>query len=312
MISRRLLRIKILQILYAYFNSEGSDRMKPKKDLIFSIQKAYDLYFYLFLLVIEVKRYAVSRMELARNKQLPSWDDLHPNTCFVDNEAIRQIEENVFFKRIIGERKMSWLKHPELIKNLYQKLTESLHYQRYMALPTANFDDDKQLLVDFFTSELEDYDMFYDILEGQSIFWNDDIDFTVVMVIKTITEMRPGKISFLPKYKSDEDSEFALRLLHVCIENHDKYHKLIDEYVDNWDIERVAQIDSLIMQMALNELVEFSSIPVRVTFDEYLEMAKYYSTPKSSVFINGLLDKISADLTEKGIIAKMGRGLMTE
>jgi len=286
--------------------------MNPEKDLIFSIQKAYDLYFYLFLLAIDVKRYALSRIELARNKKLPTWEDLHPNTSFVDNEAIRQIEENVFFRKVIGERKLSWVKHPELIKNLYQKMTDSPHYQKYMSLPLCSFDDDKQFLVDFFTDELEEFDMLYMILEELSIFWNDDVDFTVIMVIKTINDMRPGKISFYPKFKSDEDREFALHLLHVSIENHNKYRKLIEEYVDNWDIERVAQIDSLILQMALNELIEFPSIPVRVTFDEYLELAKYYSTPKSSIFINGLLDKISADMIEKGIITKMGRGLMTE
>jgi len=286
--------------------------MKPEKDLVFSIQKAYDLYFYLFLLVIDIKRYAASRIDLARNKKLPTWDDLHPNTCFVDNEAIRQIEENVYFRKIVGERKLSWVNHPELIKSLYHKLIESPHYRRYMELPLCSFDDDKQLLVDFYTNELEEYDMFYEILEEQSIFWNDDIDFTVVMVIKTISEMRPGKISFFPKYRSDEDRDFAFNLLRASVEHHDEYYKLIDEYVDNWDIERVAQIDNLIMQMALNELIEFPSIPVRVTFDEYLELAKYYSTPKSSIFINGLLDKISADLTQKGLIAKTGRGLMTE
>jgi N utilization substance protein B len=132
------------------------------------------------------------------------------------------------------------------------------------------------------------------------------------MVIKTIMDICPGKTVFPPLYKSGEDREFAFRLLRASIEHYDEYRKLIETYVDNWDIERVAHIDNLIMQMAINELVEFPSIPVKVTFDEYLELAKYYSTPKSSIFINGLLDKISADLTKSGIITKMGRGLMME
>jgi len=132
------------------------------------------------------------------------------------------------------------------------------------------------------------------------------------MVIKTIMDICPDKITFPPMYKSGEDREFAFRLLRASIMNYEKYRKLIETFIDNWDIERVAHIDNLIMQMAINELVEFPFIPVRVTFDEYLELAKYYSTPKSSIFINGLLDKISADLTEKGIINKIGRGLMTE
>ena len=312
MISRRLLRIKILQILYAHFNAEGSGIVKSEKDLVFSIQKAYDLYYYLLLLMIAIKRHAESRIELARNKKLPTYEDMHPNTRFVENEAIKQIEENTAFNQQLAERKMSWITHPELIKNLYNKLIDSPYYQNYMERDVCSFSDDRQLLVDFYTNELENYEMFYDILEEQSIFWNDDIEFVVIMVIKTIKEMRSGKMGLLPLYKSDDDREFAFRLLRTSIVHHDEYRKLIEGYVDNWDIERVAYIDNLIMQMAINELIEFPSIPVKVTFDEYLELAKYYSTPKSSVFINGLLDKISADLTQKGKVAKTGRGLITD
>jgi len=312
MISRRLLRIKILQTLYACFSTESSDLVKSEKDLIFSIQKAYDLYYYLFLLMIAIRRHAESRIELARNKLLPTYEDLHPNTRFIENEAIRQIEENPKFNRYMSDCKMSWVNHPELIKSLYNKMIESPYYMEYMERPAVSYDDDRQLLIDFFSNELEDYSMFYDILEEQSIFWNDDIDFVVIMVIKTISEMRPDKLSFLPMYKSDEDREFSFRLLRATMANYDEYRKIIEEYVDNWDIERVAQIDNLVLHLAINELVEFPLIPVKVTFDEYLELAKYYSTSKSSIFINGLLDKITADLTEKGKISKIGRGLITE
>ena len=306
MISRRLLRIKILQILYASLNAEDSRMVKSEKDLIFSIQKAYDLYFYLILLIIAIRRYAESRIELARNKKLPTHEDLHPNTRFVENQVIRQIEKDPAFNQYLNECKMSWVNHPELIKNLYNKLIESPYYQEYMERPENNYAMDRNLLVDFFSNELNDFDMFYDILEEQSIFWNDDIEFVVIMVIKTIQEMRPHKIEFLPLYKSDDDREFAIRLLRETIMHYDEYRKMIEDFVDNWDIERVAYIDNLIMQMAINELVEFPLIPVRVSFDEYLELAKYYSTPKSSIFINGLLDKILADLTEKGKINKIG------
>ena len=312
MISRRLLRIKILQILYAYFNGEDSDVVKSEKDLIFSIQKAYDLYFYLLLLIIYVKRYAESRIELARNKKLPTYEDLHPNTRFIDNDVIRKIEENPEFIQYLDEHKLSWVNYPELIKNLYNKLIESPYYKEYMEHPACKFKDNKQLLIDFYTNELEDNEMFHEILEEQSIFWNDDIEFMVSMVIKTLQDMRLKKTNILPLYKSDDDREFAFHLLCATIEHYDEYRKILEKYVDNWDIERVAHIDNLIMQMAINELIEFPSIPVKVTFDEYLELAKYYSTPKSSIFINGLLDKISADLTQEGKISKTGRGLVTE
>ena len=312
MISRRLLRTKILQVLYAHFNTEGTGYVKPEKDLVFSIQKGYDLYFYLLLLMVAVKRYAESRIELARNKKLPTYEDLHPNTRFVENEVIGQIEDNPKFKRYLAERRISWVDHPELIKNLYAKLIESPYYKEYMERTVSGYDNDKALLVDFYTGELEDDDMFFDILEAESIFWNDDIEFMVSMVIKTIQDLRPGKTNILSLYKSDDDRDFAFTLLRETILHYDEYRKIIEEYVDNWDIERVAHIDNLILQMAINELVEFPSIPVKVTFDEYLELAKYYSTSKSSIFINGLIDKIASDLTEKGIITKMGRGLITE
>ena len=299
-----------MQIVYAHFIVDDMGIVKSEKDLTFSIQKAYDLYFYLLLLIIAVRQYAESRIELARNKKLPTYEDLHPNTRFINNEVIRKIQESLTFSQYLSEHRMSWVNYPELIKNLYNRLIESPYYKEYMEAPMCKYENDKQLLIGFYSGELEDNDMFYDILEEQSIFWNDDIEFMVVMVIKTLSEMRPKKTGILPLYKSDEDREFAFRLLRATMVHYDEYHKLIEEYVDNWDIERVAHIDHLIMQMAINELVEFPSIPVKVTFDEYLELAKYYSTPKSSIFINGLLDKISADLTKKGKILKTGRGLL--
>jgi N utilization substance protein B len=312
MISRRLLRIKILQILYAHFNGEDTDIDKSEKDLIFSIQKSYHLYFYLLLLFIYVKSYSESRIELARNKKLPTFEDLHPNTRFIDNEVIRQIEENPEFNKYLNEYGMSWVNYPELIKNLYNKMIESLYYQEYMERPTCKYKDDKQLLIDFYTTELEDSEMFYDILEEQSIFWNDDIEFMVIMVVKTIMEMSSKKVNIFPLFKSDDDCEFAYQLLRATIVHYEENRKLIEIYVDNWAIDRVALLDNLIMQMAINELIEFPSIPVSVTFDEYLELAKYYSTSKSSIFINGLLDKISVGLTEDGKITKTGKGLITE
>ena len=312
MISRRLLRIKILQILYAHYNTAGTGIVKPEKDLLFSIQKAYDLYYYLLLLMIPIKRFAESRIELALNKKLPTFEDLHPNTRFIGNEVILQLEDNPAFNKYLKNSKLSWVKYPELIKNLYSKMVDSPYYKEYMESPESGYAEDRQIIVDFYVSELEDYDMFYDILEEQSIFWNDDIEFIVSMVIKTIKEMQPDRLELLPLYKSDDDREFAFTLLNASIKNYDEYHILIDSYVDNWDIERVAHIDNIVLQMAINELVEFPSIPVKVTFDEYLELSKYYSTPKSSLFINGLLDKILEELTQKGKINKTGRGLLDE
>jgi len=313
MISRSLLRIKVLQVLYAHFNTGGGkNTVKPEKDLEYSIQKTYDLYFHILLLSVAVKRHAESRIELARNKKLPTHDDLNPNMRLVENKVILQIEDCPKFKKYTSERVVSWTDHPELIKNLYNRMIESSYYKEYMERPESGYAYDKQLLVDFYSSELEDFDMFLNILEEQSIFWNDDIEFIVGMAVKTINGMNPSKFNIMPLYKSDDDREFAISLLRSTIARYDEYHKVVDSFIENWDIERVAHIDNLITQMAINELVEFPSIPIKVTFDEYLEMAKYYSTPKSSIFINGLLDKIAEDLTEKGLIVKTGKGLIME
>jgi len=313
MISRSLLRIKVLQVLYAHFNTGGgTDIVKPEKDLAFSIQKTYDLYQYLLLLTVAVKRYAESRIELARNKKLPSREDLNPNMRFVENEAIKQIEDKPEIRKYASERAISWVEHPELIKNLYIRMVDSPYYKEYMERFESGYEFDKQLLIDFYSSELEDFDMFLNILEEQSIFWNDDVEFIIEMAAKTVKNASFKKIDILPLYKSDDDRDFAIALLRSTILRYDEYHKIVDGFIENWDIERVAHIDNLIIQMAINELVEFSTIPIKVTFDEYLEMAKYYSTPKSSIFINGLLDKISEDLTQKGLIVKEGKGLITE
>jgi N utilization substance protein B len=299
--------------LYARFSSSDVATTKSEKDLEFSIQKAYDLYYYLLLLLTAIKRYAESRIDLAKNKIRPTHEDLHPNTRFIDNRLIRQIEDSAAFNAYLSERKLSWVNHPELIKSLYRKLTAAEYYIAYMDAPVGSYEADRELLVDFFSGELEDHELFFQIMEEQSIFWNDDIDLVVSIVVKTIRAMSAEQgIKLLPMYKSDDDREFACTLLRASIQNHSEYEKLIDESTDNWDIERIALTDKLIMHMAINEFIEFPSIPIKVTFDEYLEVSKYYSTPKSSVFINGLLDKISANLIEAGKIVKIGRGLITE
>ena len=312
MISRRLLRIKILQVLYAHYNTGGSGIATLEKNLTFSIKKAYDLYHYLLLMTVAIKRFAESRIELALNKKLPTHEDLNPNMRFIENEVILQIEESDSFNKYTTENTLSWAKYPELIKNLYAKLIEAPYYKEYMSCHESGYVEDRQLLIDFFSVELTEHEMFFDILEEQSIFWNDDVEFIVSMVIKTIRDMRPGKFDVFPLYKSDDDRDFALSLLRASVVNYDEYHKMIDSHVVNWDIERVAHVDNLVLQMAINELVVFPTIPIRVTFDEYLELSKCYSTPKSSIFINGLLDKILEELTQDGKIVKTGRGLIEE
>jgi N utilization substance protein B len=306
MISRSLLRTKILQTLYAHFNTGRGDVLKPEKDLEHSVQKTYNLYLHLLSLPVAVKNYAETRIDLALNKKLPTYEDLNPNKRFVENAVIKQINNDEDFKKCISKHVLSWKENPDLIKNLYNNMTESKYYKNYMEMDSTTFEDDKRLVMSFYNNELENYELFLDVLEERSIFWCNDIGFIVSLASKTIKDMTEEKFEVLPLYKSEDDRQFAFSLLQKTLYHYDEYHKLISEFIENWDIERVAHIDNIILQMAVNELVNFPTIPTNVTFDEYLELAKYYSTPKSSSFINGLLDKLYEDLTAKGIIVKIG------
>lgn len=311
MISRRLLRIKILQIVYAHFSAEDSVLSRSEKELLFSIDKTYELYCYLLLLPVALKKFALSRIELAKNKNLPSPDDLNPNTRFAENQFIDMLAKNTSLNSFLSKQKLSWVKHPGLIRKLYQQLTDSSYFKKYMSLPQNEFADDQKLIVQFFTKELEENDMLYNILEEQSIFWNDDIEFVLSVIIQELKSWTPDqKPSLLPLFKNEEDREYAVSLLWKTISDFQNNRKLIEQFVTNWDVERIAFTDILILNMAITEIVHFPSIPVKVSFDEYLELSKYYSTAKSSVFINGILDKIVNHLQQQNLIQKQGRGLM--
>jgi N utilization substance protein B len=315
MVSRRILRIKIIQLLYAYYKSSASSLRNAEKELFFSIQKTYDLYHYLLLLIIDVADYALTRIEIAREKKIPTWEDLHPNTKFVDNKIIAQLRINRQLNEYLKNKKLSWINYPEIVRNLFNNIKESEYYKEYMSNSERSYEEDKKLLTNIFVRDVAVFENLYQNLEEQSIYWNDEVEFVISIIIKTIRKFRESDgdlAKILPLFKNEEDIEFVKRLFRKAILKSDEYRKLIEEFAKNWEIERIAFIDILIMQTAIAEAVEFPSIPTKVTFNEYLEIAKYYSTSKSSVFINGLLDKIITHLKEKNIVKKSGRGLIGE
>ncbi len=311
MISRRLLRIKVLHILYSYINSSEDSIKKYEKDLDFSIEKSYDLYHLFFILLIDVKEYALSRIELAKNKRVPSEKDLNPNLRFVENKAIAQIENSSRLIDHAENNKLNWVQHPELIKNVYESVVNSVAYDEYMNSSDASFKDDKEFVIRFFSDYLVNSDLLYQILEEHSIFWNDDIEFVLGMNIKTVekTKEKDERVSVFNLFKNDEDREFAKKLFRLASIKHQEYSELIQKNIKNWDVDRIAQIDLIVMEMAVTEILHFQSIPVKVSFNEYIELVKFYSTDKSSYFINGVLDKIIHQLKEDGKIIKAGRGL---
>ena len=312
MISRRMLRIKVIKALYAHMKSDADSLMASEKMLVTSIDKTYDLYFLMLSLVAEMAHYAEQRQEAAKKKQLPTYEDLNPNRKFVDNAVIRLIAQSDSVNDYLAARKLSWAKYPELVKTLFTQLEQSDYYKKYMASQERSFREDLALVTEFYTRELEESEILEDVLDEMSILWNDDLGFALIMVTRTLSNMRPSHVDVkvLPKFKSIEDLDFARELFAKVAVNFDNYQEEIEKYTRNWDVERIAFMDNLIMATAVAELVTFPSIPVKVTLDEYIEIAKFYSTHGSSTFINGILDKIVASFTEQGKINKSGRGLI--
>ena len=315
MVSRRLLRIKTLQICYAYLKSSEQSINQAEKELFFSIQKSYDLYHYLILLILDVVDFAESRIELAKQKRMPTPEDLNPNSKFIDNKLIKLLNYNLELKKYLNDQKLSWVNYPELIKNLYNEIRESELYKNYMLSDSNGFNEDKKFISDIFSKIIINYEPLYQNLEEQSIFWNDDIEFVIGMIIKSFRSFKASSdenVKLMPLFKNEEDRDFVKKLFRKTVLNHKENEKLISKFIKNWDVERVAFMDIIVMSLAVTEIIEFSEIPVKVSLDEYIEIAKFYSTQKSNIFINGILDKMVEYLKKEGKIKKAGRGLINE
>ncbi len=315
MISRRLLRIKVLQILYSYIKSEEKSIEKSEKDLFNSIKKTYDLYHYLIVLIVDIAQYANERIEIGKQKRRPTQDDLNPNTKFVDNKLIKLLENNISLNSYINNNSIAWTDNPELIKELYIEICESDLYKEYMSSENTSFKDDRKLIIKIFSNIILPNESLHQIIEEKSIYWNDDAELVVPMIIKTLKKFDVKDDEYnklMPLFKDQEDKDFVKILFRKSIINYDDHEKLIEEYIKNWEIDRVAVIDNLILVIAITEMIEFNTIPVKVTMDEYIDISKYYSTEKSKIFINGILDKIVVRLKDDKRINKQGRGLIGE
>lgn len=311
MLSRRLLRVKVAKSLYAHLKS-GSDNLKAsEKNLVESIDKAYDLYFQMMSFVVEVVKYAESRIEWAKQKKLPTYEDLNPNRRFVDNAVIQLIANSDSVNDVLAARRLSWVTAPDAAKEVYGRLVEADFYKRYMSAPIVTFTDDRKFVEEFY-AWLEQDEALADIVNEMSLLWADDYGFALYLAIRTVQHLKRShtEVKVLPKFKSDDDLEFAKTLFIKSLVNYDDNQEIVDKYSKNWDVERVVFMDSLIISIAIVELKHFESIPVKVTLDEWIDIAKYYSSPTSSNFVNGVLDKIVADFTADGLINKSGRGLL--
>ena len=307
MINRVLIRLKIVQIVYAYYQNGGKNLDTAEKELFFSLSKAYDLYNYLLLLMVEVTKQANKRLNAAKNKLVPTKEELFPNTKFVENRFIAQLEVNKQLLEFSNNQKKTWENEADFVKTVCDKILESDIYKEYMASETSSYEEDRELWRKLYKNIIFNNIELDQVLEDQSLYWNDDkeiVDTFVLKTIKRFDEKNGAKQELLPEFKDEEDQDFARRLFRRTILNADYYRHLISENTKNWDLDRVAFMDVVIMQIALAEILSFPNIPVSVSLNEYVEIAKLYSTPKSGGFINGTLDGIVNSLKKENKLTK--------
>ncbi|MGN0049444.1 MAG: transcription antitermination factor NusB [Bacteroides sp.] len=307
MINRILIRLKIIQIVYAYYQNGSKNLDAAEKELFFSLSKAYDLYNYLLMLMIAITAYAQKRIDAGKAKLAPSPEELSPNMKFVENRFIAQLEVNKQLTDFVANQKRTWANDEDFVKSMYDKIVASDIYKEYMAAEEKSYEADRELwrkLYKNFIFNNDDLDM---LLEDQSLYWNDDkeiVDTFVLKTIKRFDEKNGANQELLPEFKDDEDREFARRLFRRTILNCDYYRHLISENTRNWDLDRVAFMDVIVMQCALAEILSFPNIPVSVSLNEYVDIAKVYSTAKSGSFVNGTLDGIVNVLKKEGKLTK--------
>lgn len=319
MLSRRYLRIKVLQSLYA-FHQEGSDNVAAAERSLFkSLDKLYELYIYQLSLIVAIVEFARQRIEENKQKFLPTADDLIPNMRFAENQLINKLEINRQLNRLTNEYHIYWKDEEDLIRKLYNKFRESEEFLTYMNSEEHSFSRDKYIVSKVLLAIIAESELLRFYYEEKYIYWNEDFDLSIMMVDKTLASFKEKNDEFtvLPKLLKDEDrdggsedKEFIKILFRKTITLRNESEKMIDEQTDNWETERIALMDMLLIKMALTELTEMPSIPVKVTLNEYIELSKEYSTPRSKIFVNGILDKLIAKLKQSGKIKKVGRGLM--
>jgi len=315
MISRRLLRIKALMALYAFNRRDDDDMVRAETELMFSIGKTYDLYHYLMLLVIEIADIAADKIEQSRRKNMPSPEDLNPNCRFIENALIIQLRNNISFNKYISKSKLSWINYPHIPRAIYNNMAAWEPYRQFMKSEDTSYQSDRKFIISLITDFFSGSEDLLNCLEEQSIFWNDDMEYVVAMIEKTLKKFKPGSgenAELLPLFKNEEDEEFVKVLFRKAVINTKKCSELIDRNTTNWEVERIALMDILVMQMAITEVLEFPEIPVKVSLNEYIEIAKFYCTSKSSTFVNGILDNIVREMREKNLFKKFGRGLVGE
>jgi N utilization substance protein B len=314
MLNRRHLRIKILQMLYAYYQSGEEDLLKFEKELLGSIERMYELYLLLLLSMPELVQSAENRLEDKKKKLRPTKEDLEPNRKFVDNLLIKQLNESSHLRMAAEKQKANWMgvENQEIFRKLFLQLQENEIYFEYMNDDTKSYEHDKSFALLLFKSEIANSELLHNCFEEHSIHWMDDLDHTCSMVLKTLKAAQENQeFQILPLYKeNDTEKDFVVQLFRNTIAKNAENEALIDDLTKNWELDRIAKMDIILLKMGITELQIFPEIPTKVTLNETIEISKFYSTPKSNTFINGVLDHAIELLKKDKKIVKMGRGLL--
>ena len=314
MLNRRYLRIKAFQALYAYWQSDNASAARIEKELFTGIERTYDLYLSLLLVFGELRHVAELIFEERKKKHLPTAEDLDPNLRFVNNPVLRTIAQSDRLRIECEKRKISWVGNHELFTTLYRELENHELFTAYLQEPQKSFKRDQGFILQLFTEVIANHEALQEVYEGRSITWLEDMDLAASLVKRTLEQMREVDSADLAMSElirdPQEDNAFISTLFRKTIEFSEEHEKAIAEKSENWESDRIALSDMILMQMALTEVRIFDQIPVKVTLNEYIEIAKAYSTPKSKNFINGVLDKLFIEMRADGRIRKVGRGLL--
>lgn len=307
MINRIVIRVKVLQTVYACYQKNSKDLVSAETELLFGLEKFYDLYHYLLLLIVLLTDAEQKRIDKNRNKLLATEQELNPNRRMADNRLAEQLRTNGKLTAFSTRKGALWNSDDSLfLRNLLKKIIQSDCYKEY--LESANsYESDRDFWRKVFKYILMEDAELSEILENESIYWGDDLDVIGTFVLKTINRFSPEtgtEQELLPMFKNEEDREFAVKLLHHTLLEEKENNERINRQISNWELDRIAQMDLYIMQIALSELLNFPDIPVSVTLNEYIDLSRYYSTPKSPNFINGILDSIVRELKSEGKLFK--------
>ncbi len=314
MLNRRHLRVKVLQSLYAYFQSNSGDIRQHEKNLLHSIDMVYEMYIWMLSLISEIIGYAAIDAEERANKFLPTEEDLNADVKLLSNRFVLALAQNNEYLTALKKYKVSWGFEPELIKSLFIILKSTPEYLEYLKKTDDTLYTDKDIIKFIFKKVILKSQIAEQVFEDKFIYWPVDKEVLQALIAKTFKnfsndDYKQNKLAEVTG-NWEEDREFIVSLFEQSIRYNNDYQKLISDKTKNWEPDRIAMMDTLLMKMAITEFVNFSSVPVKVTINEYLEISKEFSTPKSNTFINGILDKILFELKEQHKINKIGRGLM--